>query len=149
MRHAIVQFFFVEKPSKEPGISPGAILLNGLMKSLDANAFHKGVERLLKKSRKTLTRPVSAQQANLLIMQVIHPILSADKRMPDALYRSNGLFYAGKFSKICGLVLVHPSVWCLSDRFEGTYFPHLSHLQNVKFHPKPFEEMKGWDFLDK
>ncbi len=85
----LVQFSFTEKRSKEPGISPGIISLmgteNGLMAPIDTAAFRRSVERLLKKSRKSLLRPVSPTQANLLVMQSVH-FLFADKTMPAALF---------------------------------------------------------------
>lgn len=128
-----------------------------LMGIIDTDAFRRSVERLLKKSRKSLTRPVSPTQANLLVMQSVH-FLFADKVMPDTLYgdevigwnrervaevfrRPNGLFRPNKFSNICGLILVPSGVWGFSERFEGDYFPHPSHIQNIQYHPKPFEEM--------
>jgi hypothetical protein len=74
-------------------------------------------------------------------MQVVHPILFAGQTMPDALYAADGLFRSGKFSNICGLILVPSQVWCFDDRFEGIYFPNPVHLQNSLSHPKPFEEM--------
>ena len=128
---------------------------SGLMEPIDTAAFRKSVERLLKKSRKSLIRPVSPTQANLLIMQSVH-FLFADKTMPDALYgdegigwhrergvetfrKPNGLFRSNAFSNICGLILVPSQVWAFSERFEGDYFPHPSHGQNFRCHPKPFE----------
>jgi hypothetical protein len=159
---ALVRFSFVEKPNGEPGISPGFIWVMttepGLMPPIDTSAFRKGIHRLLKKSRTSLIRPVSSGQANLLVMQTVPRILFAEQTMPDTLYGNpvlrqwetgrtesfrapNGLFHPGKFSNICGLVLVPPQVWCFSQHFEGTYFPHPSHLQNIQSHPKPFEEI--------
>src|SRR6266446_8222619 len=136
----LVRFSFIEKPNKEPGIFPGVIsLMTG--GPIDTDAFRAGVERLLKKSRNSLTRPVSSTQANLLVMQVAHPILFAGQTMPDALYASNGLFRSGKFSNSCGLILVPSQAWCFNDRFEGIYFPNPVHLQTSLSHPKPFEEM--------
>lgn len=159
----LVQFSFMEKNNKESGISPGIISLmgteNDLMGPIDTDAFRRGIERLLKKSRTSLTRPVSSTQANLLIMQSVR-FPFADKEMPDALYgdelcefwgqsdrtryfrKPNGLFCPNKFSNICGLILVPSQVWCFSDHFEGVYFPHLFHLHNIKSHPKPFKEMR-------
>ena len=158
---ALIRFSFTEKRSKEPGIFPGVISLmgseNGLMGPIDADAFRSSVERLLRKSRKSLTRAVSPTQANLLVMQSVH-FLVADKMMPDALYgdevflfdrtkgakrvrKPNGIFRPNKFSNICGLILVPSQVWAFTDRFEGDYFLHPSHLQSVGSHPKPFEEM--------
>ena len=143
----LVQFSFIEKQSKEPGILPGVISLmgtaSGLMEPIDTDAFRKGVERLLKKSRNSLTRPVSSTQANLLVMQVVPRIFFAKQTMPDVLYGSNGLFRTGKFSNISGLILVPSQVWCFSDRFEGIYFPRAVHLKNGLLHPKPFEEMEA------
>lgn len=158
----LIRFSFLEKKSKQPGIFPGEFFFmgteNGLMEPLDKGAFRKGVERLLKKSRPSLTRPVSSSQANLLVMQTVSAIL-AENRMPDTLYgnefweiggqpdrirrlrKPNGLFRPNKFSKICGLILVPSQVWCFTERFEGIYFPHPAHLKNVKCHPKPFEEL--------
>jgi hypothetical protein len=158
----LVQFSFVEKQSQEPGIFPGVIYVmateNGLMASIDTGAFRKGVERLLRKSRPSLIRPASSTQANLLVMQAQN-ILFADKTMPDALYGTehfgvrkktgrvecfrapNGLFHPGQFSNICGLILVHPEVWCFSEHFRGDYFPNPAHLRHIQYHPKPFEEM--------
>ena len=157
----LVRFSFTEKRSKEPGIFPGVISLmgteNGLMEPINTAAFRRSVKRLLKRSRKSLTRPVSSTQANLLVMQSVH-FLFADKTMPDALYgdeqigshrergietfrEPNGLFCSNKFSNICGLILVPSQVWCFSERFEGDYFLHPSHFQNIQGHPKPFEEM--------
>ena len=115
------------------------------MGPIDTGAFRAGVERLLKKSRNSLTQPVSSTQANLLVMQVVHPILFAGKTIPDALYASNGLFRSGKFSKICGLILVPSQAWCFNDRFEGIYFPNAVHLQTSLSHPKPFEEMASYE----
>ncbi len=141
----LVKFAFFEKFGQEPGISPGIIYVmgteNGLMASVDTNAFRKGVERLLKKSRGSLTRPVSSTQTNLLVMQVAHPILFAEKLMPDVLYGSNGLFCSGKFTNISGLILIPSKAWCFSKNVEGEYFPHVSQLQNVQSQPKPFEEI--------
>jgi hypothetical protein len=141
----LVQFSFVEKPSKEPGICPGFIYVmatgTGLMSSIDTVAFHKGVQRLLKDSRSSLSQPASSTQANLLVMQAVHPILFAEQTMPDALYGPNSLFRHGKFSNICGLILVSSRVWLFSDHFECVYFLHPSHLHNIQSHPKPFEEM--------
>jgi hypothetical protein len=157
----LVRFSFTEKPSKEPGIFPGVTYLmgleGGLLEPIDTAAFRKSVERLLKKSCKSLIRPVSHTQANLLIMQSAH-FLFADKTMPDALYgdevigwqrgrdpkiyrQTNGLFRSNNFSNICGLILVPSQVWCFSECFEGDYFPHPFHIQNIRCHPKPFEEM--------
>ena len=157
----LVRFSFTEKRSKEPGIFPGVISLmgteSGLMEPIDSAVFRKSVERLLKKSRKSLSRPVSPTQANLLILQSVH-FLFADKTMPAALYgdecvgwdrdrdpeifcKPNGLFRYNSFSNICGLILVPSQVWCFSDCFEGDYFPHPSHVQNIRRHPKPFKEM--------
>lgn len=120
----LVKFSFVEKRSQEPGIFPGVIYVmateNGLMAPIDTGTFRKGVERFLKKSRSSLTRSVSSTQANLLIMQVVHPILFADKAMPDALYGSNGLFRSGKFTNISGLILVPSQVWCFSPDYSST-----------------------------
>ncbi len=157
----MVRFSFSEKPSKEPGMLPGVNYLmgaeGGLMETIDTAAFRKSVERLLKKSSKSLIRPVSPTQANLLVMHSAH-FLFADKTMPDALYgdevigwhrgrdreifrQTNGLFRPNNFSKICGLILVPPQVWGFSECFKGDYFPHPSHVQNIRCHPKPFEEM--------
>ena len=157
----LVRFSFTEKPRKEPGIFPGVISLmgteSGLMEPLDTAAFRRSVERLLKKSRKSLTRPVSPTQANLLVMKSVH-FLFADKTMPDTLYgdeviglhkerepeifrKPNGLFRPNKFSNISGLILVPSQVWGFSERFEGDYFPHPSHVQNIRCQPKPFEEI--------
>ncbi len=157
----LVRFSFTEKRSKEPGISPGVVSLmgteSGLMEPIDSAVFRKSVERLLKKSRKSLSRPVSHTQANLLVMQSVH-FPFADKAMPGALYgdecvgwhrdrdpeifrKPNGLFRFNNFSNICGLILVPSQVWCFSECFEGDYFPHPSHVQNIRCHPKPFEEM--------
>ena len=157
----LVRFSFSEKRRKEPGIFPGVISLmgteNGLWEPIDTAAFRRSVERLLKKSRKSLSRPVSPTQANLLVMQSVH-FLFADKTMPDALYgdecigwhkergletfrEPNGLFRSNKFSNICGLILVPSQVWGFSQRFEGNYFAHPSHIQNIQCHPKLFEEM--------
>jgi len=152
----------MEKRSKEPDIFPGVIYVmateNGLMVPIDTGAIRKGVEQLLRKARPSLIRPASPTQANLLVMQAQN-ILFADKIMPDALYRtehfgvykktgkvecfraSNGLFRPGQFSNICGLILVHPEVWCFSEHFRGDYFPNPSHLRYIQYHPKPFEEM--------
>jgi hypothetical protein len=56
----LVQFSFIEKKAKEPGIFPGIISLmgteNGLMEPIDTDAFRRGIKRLLKKSRPTLKR---------------------------------------------------------------------------------------------
>ncbi|MGH7180829.1 MAG: hypothetical protein ACREJN_02495, partial [Nitrospiraceae bacterium] len=157
----LVQFSFTEMRRKEPGIFPGVISLmgteHGLMAPIDTTAFRRSIERLLKKSRNSLTRPVSPTQANFLVMQSVH-FLFADKTMPDALYgdevigwhkekgiemfrKPNGLFRPDKFSNICGLILVSSQVWGFSEHFEGDYFPHPSHIQNIRCHPKPFEEM--------
>lgn len=157
----LVRFSFTEKRRKEPGIFPGVISLmgteNGLMASIDTTAFRRSVDRLLKKSRKSLNRSVSPTQANLLVMQSVH-FRFADKTMPDALYGNevigwqkergletfhepNGLFRPNKFSNICGLILASSQAWGFSERFEGDYFPHPSHVQNIRCHPKPFEEM--------
>lgn len=147
---------------KSRGIFPGVIYVmateNGLMAPIDTGATRKGVERLLRKARPSLKRPASPIQANLLVMQAQN-ILFADKTMPDALYgtehvgvhkktgkvgcfrASNGLFRPGQFSNICGLILVHPEVWCFSEHFRGDYFPNPSHLRYIQYHPKPFEEM--------
>jgi hypothetical protein len=158
---ALVRFSFTEKRNQEFGILPGIISLmgteSGPLGAIDTAAFRRSVERLLRKSRKSLTRPVSPIQANLLVMQSVH-FLFADKTMPDALYgdevigfhrrkvaksfrKPNGLFRLNKFSNICGLILVPSEVWAFSERFEGDYFPHPCHLQNIGCHPKPFEEM--------
>jgi hypothetical protein len=157
----LVKFSFTEKRGNEPGILPGVISLmateSGLMGVIDTAAFRRSVERLLKKSRKSLTRPVSPTHANLLVMQSVHFPFS-DKTMLDALYgdevilfskkkkpescrKSNGLFRPDKFSNICGLILVPSQVWAFSERFEGDYFLHPSHFQNIRCHPKPFHEM--------
>lgn len=157
----LVRFSFIEKRSKEPGIFPGVISLmeteSGLMEPIDSAVFRKSVERLVKKSRKSLSRPVSHTQANLLVMQSVH-FPFADKTMPDALYgdegtgwhrergleifrEPNGLFCSNNFSNICGLILVPSQVWCFSECFEGDYFPHPSHVEKIRCHPKPFEEM--------
>ncbi len=145
--NTLVQFSFIEKQSKEPGIFPGAIslmgTLSGSMEPVDTDAFRKGVERLLKKSRNSLIRPVSSTQINLIVIQAVHPILFADKTMPDVLYAPNGLFRPGKFSNICGLILVHSRAWCFSDHFEGDYFRHPVHLKNGLSQPNPFEENRG------
>jgi hypothetical protein len=128
------------------------------MARIDTEAFRKGVERLLRKARPSLRRPASPTQASLLVMQAQN-ILFADKTMPDALYDTehfsvhentgriegfrapNGLFRPGQFSHICGLIFVHPEVWCFSDHFQRDYFPNPSHLRDIQYHPKPFEEM--------
>ncbi len=158
----LVRFSFTEKHRKEPGIFPGVISLmgteKGSMEPINTTAFRRSIERLLKKSRKSLTRPVSPTQANLLVMQSVH-FPFADKTMPDTLYgrvvivsyyeerepkvlrEPNGLFRPNKFSNICGLVLVPSQVWSFSEHFEGNYFSHPSHIQNIQCHPKPFEEM--------
>jgi hypothetical protein len=158
----LVQFSFVERRSRELGIFPGVTYVmgtaSGLMARIDTEAFRKGVERLLRKARPSLRRPASPTQANLLVMQAQN-ILFADKTMPDALYgiehfsvhentgriegfrAPNGLFRPGQFSHICGLIFVHPEVWCFSDHFRGDYFPNPSHLRDIQYHPKPFEEM--------
>ena len=87
----LVRFSFTEKHRKEPGIFPGLISLmgteNGLWQPIDTTAFRRSIERLLKKSRKSLTRPVSPTQANLLVTQSVH-FPFADKTMPDTLYRN-------------------------------------------------------------
>lgn len=158
----LVQFSFAEKRSKEPGIFPGIISLMGtesdLMEPIDTAAFRKSVERLLKKSRKSLIRPISPTQANLLVMQSVH-FWFADKIMSAALYgdecigwhrargsevfrQPNGLFRPNNFSNINGLILVPSQVWCFSECFEGDYYLHSSHFQNIRGHPKPFEEMR-------
>jgi hypothetical protein len=157
----LVQFSFTEKRNKEPGIFPGVVSLmgteGGLLGVVDTASFRTGVERLLKKSHRSLTRPVSPTQANLLIMQSVH-FLGADEMMPDALYgdevmlfsktkqpqscrKPNGLFRPDKFSNICGLILVPSQVWAFSERFEGDYFLHPCHFQSIRCHPKPFHEM--------
>jgi len=157
----LVQFSFTEKRDKEPGIFPGVISLMGtesdLLGPIDTAAFRRSVERLLRKSRKSLTRPVSSMQANLLVMQSVH-FLFSDKTMIDALYgdevigfsknkapksfrKPNGLFRPNKFSNMCGLILVPSQVWAFSERFEGDYFVHPSHIQIIQCHPKPFHEM--------
>ena len=72
----LVQFSFIEKNSKEAGISPGIIFLMGTENDLmvpvpiDTDAFRSGIKRLLKKSRTSLTRSVSSTQANLLVMPI-------------------------------------------------------------------------------
>ena len=120
----------LEKQTQESGIFPGVNFFmgtdNGLMEPIDTDAFRSSVERLLKKSRKSLIRPVSSTQANLLVMQSVH-FPFADKTMPDALYgdegtgwqrergleifrKPNGLFCSNNFSNICGLILVPSSV---------------------------------------
>jgi hypothetical protein len=58
---------------------------NGLWAPVDNMAFRKGVERVLKKSRASLTQPVSPIQANLLVMQA-KDISYAKWTMPDTLY---------------------------------------------------------------
>jgi hypothetical protein len=157
----LVRFSFTEKRGKEPGIFPGVVSLmgtdSGLMGVIDTAAFRRSVERLLRKSRKSLTRPVSSTQANLVVIQSVH-FLCADETMPDVLYgdevigfhrekepksfrKPNGLFRPDKFSNICGLILVPSQVWAFSERFEGDYFLHPSHFQNIRCHPKPFHEM--------
>jgi len=157
----LVRFSFTEKRSQELGIFPGVISLmeteSGLMEPIDSAAFRSSVERLLKKSRKSLILPVSPTQANLLLMQSVH-FQFADETMPAALYgdecvgwhrergietfhKPNGLFRSNNFSNICGLILVPSQVWCFSECFKGDYFPHPSHVQNIRCHPKPFEEM--------
>ncbi len=157
----LVQFSFTEKRGKEPGIFPGVISLmgteSGLMGAIDTGAFRRSVQRLLRKSRKSLTRPVSSTQANLLVMQSVH-FLFADKTILDALYgdevigfhrkkepksfrKPNGLFRPNKFSNICGLILVPSQLWAFSEWFEGDYFLHPSHIENIRCHPKPFHEM--------
>ena len=161
----LVRFSFTAKRRQEPGIFPGVVALmgteSGEMEPIDTVAFRSSVERLLKKSRNSLTRPVSPAQSNLLVMQSVH-FLFADKTMPDALYgdewtgqhrergietfrEPNGVFRPNKFSNICSLILVPSHVWCFSKRFEGDYFPHPSHIQNIRCHPKPFEEMMFFD----
>jgi hypothetical protein len=157
----LVRFSFIEKQIKEPGIFPGVNFFmgteNGLMEPIDTDAFRSSVERLLRKSRKSLIRPVSPTQANLLVMQLVH-FPFADKAMPATLFgdevigwhrgkdleifrQTNGLFHPNNFSKICGLILVPPIGWGFSECFKGDYFPHPSHVQNIRCHPKPFEEM--------
>ena len=157
----LVRFSFIEKQTQESGIFPGVNFFmgtdNGLMEPIDTDAFRSSVERLLKKSRKSLIRPVSSTHANLLVMQSVH-FPFADKTMPDALYgdegtgwqrergleifrKPNGLFCSNNFSNICGLILVPSQVWCFSECFEGDYFPHPSHVEKIRCHPKPFEEM--------
>lgn len=158
----LVQFSFTEKRNKEPGIFPGIISLMGtesdLMETIDTDAFRKSVKRLLKKSRMSLTRPVTSTQANLLVMQSAH-FGFADKTMPDALYgdecvgwhrvrgwesfrQPNGLFRPNNFSNINGLILVPSQVWVFTQHFEGDYFRHPSHVHNIRCHPKPFEGMR-------
>ena len=56
-----------------------------LLGPINLAAFRRSVERLLRKSRKSLTRPISSMQANLLVMQSVH-FLFSDKTMIDALY---------------------------------------------------------------
>lgn len=157
----LVRFSFFEKRNKEPGIFPGVTYLmgteNGSMAPIETDAFRKSVERLLKKSRETMIRPVSPTQANLLVMQSVH-FQFADKAMPATLYgdegirchggrdpepfrQPNGLFRPNTFSKICGLILVPPEVGGFSETFNGDYFPNPSQVINIRCHPKPFEEM--------
>ena len=154
----LVQFSFTEKNSRELGILPGVTSLTqgGEMEAVDRTFFRASVERLLKNSRKSLTRPSSPIQANLLVMQSVN-FLFADKTMADALYgdeimgfnksgmksfrKVNGLFRPNKFTNICGLILVPSEVSAFSERFEGDYFPHPSHLANIESHPKPFDEI--------
>ena len=156
----LVQFSFTEKHNKEAGIIPGLISLmgteSGEMAAIDTAKFRESVKRLLNDSRKSLARRASSSQANLLVMQSVS-FLCADKTMPDALYgdevvgfnkkgiktfrKPNGLFRPDKFSNMCGLILVPSQVWAFSEHFEGDYFPHPCHLQNIGYHPKPFEEM--------
>ena len=158
----LVQFSFSEKRSNEPDIYPGIISMMGtegdLMETIDTAAFRKSIERLLKKLRKSLIRPVSPTQAHLLVMQSVH-FGFADKTMPDALYgdeceglhrvsgwesfrQPNGLFRPNNFSNICGLILVPSEVWVFSPHFEGDFYLHPSHFQNIRGYPKPFKEVK-------
>ncbi|MGP0592660.1 hypothetical protein ACTRXD_09005 [Nitrospira sp. T9] len=157
----LVRFSFFEKRNKEPGISPGVTYLmgteNGLMAPIDTDAFRKSVKRLLTKSRKTMVRPVSPTQANLLVMQSVH-FSFADKTMPATLYgdegirchrgrdpelfrQPNGLFRPNNFSNINGLILVPSQVRFFYPHFEGDFYLHSSHFQNIRGHPKPFKEM--------
>ncbi len=160
----LIRFSFtVKRSSTEPGIFPGVIVLigteNSSIQSINTATFRRSVERLLKKSRASLKRPVSPTQANPLVMQSVH-FLFADKKMPDTLYgdehggwhrergiemfrEPNGLFRPNKFSNICGLILVPSKVWFFSERFEGDYFPHPSHILPIRRTKSPGEPNKG------
>jgi hypothetical protein len=131
----LATFSFFEKPNGQGGILPGIIQLSGtptgLLEELDTAAFRKGVERLLKKSRQSLKRPISSKQTNILVMQAAHPILFADQNLPVVLYDSGGLFCSGNFSKISGLILVPSSSWCLDNHFQGRFFPNSVHPPDV------------------
>ena len=65
-----------------PGILDRA---EALMAEIDRASFHKGIERLLRKSRNNLRKPVSPNQSNLLIMQP-EKMWFVGRTMPDALY---------------------------------------------------------------
>jgi len=100
----LVRFSFIEKETKEPGIFPGVNFFmgteNGLMEPIDTEAFRSSVERLLKKSRKSMTRPVSPTQANLLVMQPVH-FPFADKTMPATLFGDEVIgFHRGRDPEI-------------------------------------------------
>lgn len=134
-----------------------------MAEAIDPNDLRKAVRRQLEKSRHTLTLEPGSKQANIVVVQPSSSLSlwTGNDTFAEAFYgdeimlcghdeagtfhtqmdrKTNGLF-ASQYSKMCGVIVVPSSIWPLSEDFEGTYFPHPSHLTIIPEHPRPFPEM--------
>lgn len=157
----LVEYLFIEKKNKAPGIVPGIIEIHSDNIEVNVEAIRNGVKRQIKRSQSGFTKPVSEHNSNVVIIQSDTYTWLANDTMEDVLYGdeavtniltstssewrehrlSNGLFRPEQFSKICGVILIPDSISPLDSQFKGTYFPQPSHLAAISSHPKPFNEM--------
>ena len=158
----LVSFSFSLNRSGSQGIYPGITLTMGteydLLPEIELEPIRSKVGKILVKSSKTFNRPVSATQANIVVMQansemwmdnnIIDYVLWGDVVYHIPVGRSygesyctrsdNGLFRRRKFKWISGLVLVAPGTTPIDEDFSGTYFPNPFHHMITIQHPKPF-----------
>lgn len=162
----LVGFTLVEKNKKENNfISIGMIFddVNGVnVKLVDMKPIKESVMRVLKKSKTTLNKTISAIQSNIVIMKAGPDIWIDQEDMLDILYgqegvefywneegdehqknirSGDGLLRSNTFSKICGVIFIPQRVSILDDQIKGAYFPHPEHSESVQIHPKPFPQL--------
>ncbi len=158
----LVEFCFSKRNKPKDSISIGTVSSNpgNDLQEVDMNTYRKSLRRLFRKSSQTFSNLVNSKQSNIVIMTASPSVDILDDFFTEILYGdesymfssygskeqkrdiriNNGVLREDTFSRISNVIYVSNRTQWID--FKSVCYPHFLHLDNIKKHPKLFEEMK-------